>query len=68
MNKKQSRTALELYKKFLIRMDRVAEFLRVAEARALLLHLLRALRAARELLPLRVARRRSAWIAARFQT
>ncbi|XP_065332439.1 phosphatidylinositol-binding clathrin assembly protein LAP isoform X7 [Cloeon dipterum] len=31
MNKKQCRDALDLYKKFLIRMDRVAEFLKVAE-------------------------------------
>lgn len=31
MNKKQARDALDLYKKFLIRMDRVAEFLKVAE-------------------------------------
>ncbi|XP_053201437.1 phosphatidylinositol-binding clathrin assembly protein LAP-like isoform X1 [Panonychus citri] len=31
MNKKQCRDALEIYKKFLIRMDRVAEFLKVAE-------------------------------------
>ena len=31
MNKKQCREALEIYKKFLIRMDRVAEFLKVAE-------------------------------------
>nr|CAD7412034.1 unnamed protein product [Timema poppensis] len=33
MNKKQCRDALDLYKKFLIRMDRVAEFLKVAEER-----------------------------------
>jgi len=32
MNKKSARDALDLYKKFLIRMDRVAEFLKVAEA------------------------------------
>ncbi|XP_042234527.1 phosphatidylinositol-binding clathrin assembly protein LAP-like isoform X4 [Homarus americanus] len=32
MNKKQARDALDCYKKFLIRMDRVAEFLKVAEA------------------------------------
>lgn len=32
MNKKQCRDALDLYKKFLIRMDRVGEFLKVAEA------------------------------------
>jgi hypothetical protein len=31
MNKKQARDALDLYKKFLIRMDRVADFLKVAE-------------------------------------
>lgn len=31
MNKKNCRDALDLYKKFLIRMDRVAEFLKVAE-------------------------------------
>ena len=31
MQKKQTRDALDLYKKFLIRMDRVAEFLKVAE-------------------------------------
>ncbi|KAF2903215.1 hypothetical protein ILUMI_02972 [Ignelater luminosus] len=31
MNKKQCREGLDIYKKFLIRMDRVAEFLRVAE-------------------------------------
>ncbi|XP_042864901.1 phosphatidylinositol-binding clathrin assembly protein LAP-like isoform X7 [Penaeus japonicus] len=32
MNKKQARDALDCYKKFLIRMDRVSEFLKVAEA------------------------------------
>jgi len=32
MQKKQARDALDLYKKFLIRMDRVAEFLKVAES------------------------------------
>lgn len=32
MNKKQCRDALDCYKKFLIRMDRVSEFLKVAEA------------------------------------
>nr|CAD7586165.1 unnamed protein product [Timema genevievae] len=37
MNKKQCRDALDLYKKFLIRMDRVAEFLKVAEAPSSLL-------------------------------
>lgn len=31
MNKKQCREALDIYRKFLIRMDRVAEFLKVAE-------------------------------------
>ncbi|XP_050315670.1 phosphatidylinositol-binding clathrin assembly protein LAP-like [Anthonomus grandis grandis] len=31
LNKKQCREALDLYKKFLIRMDRVGEFLKVAE-------------------------------------
>ncbi|KAJ2954608.1 hypothetical protein O0L34_g2904 [Tuta absoluta] len=31
MNKKNARDALDLYKKFLIRMDRVGEFLKVAE-------------------------------------
>lgn len=31
MNKKQCRDALDLYKKFLTRMDRVGEFLKVAE-------------------------------------
>ncbi|KAG5899492.1 hypothetical protein JTB14_015202 [Gonioctena quinquepunctata] len=31
MNKKQCRDALDIYKKFLIRMDKVAEFLKVAE-------------------------------------
>ncbi|KAJ8925125.1 hypothetical protein NQ315_001307 [Exocentrus adspersus] len=31
MNKKQCKEALDIYKKFLIRMDRVAEFLKVAE-------------------------------------
>ena len=33
MNKKQAREALDIYKKFLLRMDRVAEFLKVAEVR-----------------------------------
>lgn len=33
MNKKQCRDALDLYKKFLTRMDRVGEFLKVAEVR-----------------------------------
>lgn len=31
MNKKQARDALDLYKRFLVRMDRVGEFLKVAE-------------------------------------
>lgn len=31
MNKKNAREALDIYKKFLIRMDRVADFLKVAE-------------------------------------
>lgn len=31
MNKKQCRDALDMYKKFLTRMDRVGEFLKVAE-------------------------------------
>lgn len=31
LNKKQTRDALDIYKKFLIRMDRVADFLKVAE-------------------------------------
>merc|ERR1712235_234472 len=31
MNKKNARDALDVYKKFLIRMDRVADFLKVAE-------------------------------------
>lgn len=31
MNKKQCKDALDLYKKFLVRMDKVAEFLKVAE-------------------------------------
>lgn len=31
MNKKQCREALDIYKKFLTRMDKVAEFLKVAE-------------------------------------
>lgn len=31
MNKKQAKDALDLYKKFLVRMDRVGEFLKVAE-------------------------------------
>lgn len=33
MNKKNARDALDLYKKFLIRMDRVADFLKVAEVK-----------------------------------
>lgn len=31
MNKKHARDALDIYKKFLLRMDRVGEFLKVAE-------------------------------------
>ena len=31
LQKKQCREALECYKKFLVRMDRVAEFLKIAE-------------------------------------
>lgn len=34
MNKKQCRDALDLYKRFLVRMDRVGEFLKVAEVSA----------------------------------
>ena len=34
MNKKNARDALDIYKKFLIRMDRVADFLKVAEVRS----------------------------------
>lgn len=37
MNKKQAREALDLYKRFLVRMDRVGEFLKVAEVSYLLL-------------------------------
>lgn len=33
MNKKQCKEALDIYKKFLIRMDKVGEFLKVAEVR-----------------------------------
>lgn len=33
MKKPQAKEALELYKKFLVRMDKVAEFLKVAEVR-----------------------------------
>lgn len=33
MNKKQCKEALDIYKKFLIRMDKVAEFLKVAEVK-----------------------------------
>lgn len=36
MNKKHARDALDLYKKFLVRMDRVGEFLKVAEVRVIL--------------------------------
>lgn len=31
MNKKQCKEALDIYKKFLVRMDKVSEFLKVAE-------------------------------------
>lgn len=31
MNKKQCKDALDLYKRFLVRMDKVGEFLKVAE-------------------------------------
>ena len=31
MNKKQCREALDIYKRFLVRMERVSEFLKVAE-------------------------------------
>ena len=41
MNKKHAREALDSYKKFLIRMDRVAEFLKVAEVSNSYSHLLR---------------------------
>ena len=37
MNKKLARDALDIYKKFLIRMDRVADFLKVAEVRFFLI-------------------------------
>ena len=37
MNKKLARDALDIYKKFLIRMDRVADFLKVAEVCFILL-------------------------------
>lgn len=33
MNKKQCKDGLDIYKKFLVRMDRVREFLKVAEVR-----------------------------------
>ena len=33
MNKKHCKEALDIYKKFLVRMDKVAEFLKVAEVR-----------------------------------
>ena len=38
MNKKLARDALDIYKKFLIRMDRVADFLKVAEVCFILLN------------------------------
>ncbi len=41
MNKKNARDALDLYKKFLIRMDRVADFLKVAEVRHIFLNYLK---------------------------
>ncbi|KAJ8315445.1 hypothetical protein KUTeg_007595 [Tegillarca granosa] len=37
MNKKQCKDALEIYKRFLVRMDKVSEFLKVAEAPSSLL-------------------------------
>lgn len=37
MNKKQCKDALDLYKKFLVRMDRVGEFLKVAEVRSIII-------------------------------
>lgn len=37
MNKKNARDALDIYKKFLIRMDRVADFLKVAEVSPILI-------------------------------
>lgn len=33
MNKKQCKDALEIYKRFLVRMDKVSEFLKTAEVR-----------------------------------
>lgn len=38
MNKKQCKDALDLYKRFLVRMDKVGEFLKVAEVRNIILH------------------------------
>lgn len=38
MNKKQCREALDIYKKFLVRMDKVSEFLKVAEVSSVHLH------------------------------
>ena len=35
MNKKQCRDAVDLYKRFLVRMEKVSEFLRVAEVSVL---------------------------------
>ena len=35
MNKKQCKDALEIYKRFLVRMDKVSEFLKTAEVRTL---------------------------------
>lgn len=43
MNKKQCKDALDLYKRFLVRMDKVGEFLKVAEVIAKQLNSLRLL-------------------------
>ena len=43
MNKKQARDALDLYKKFLVRMDRVGEFLKVAEVKDSLFFIIKSL-------------------------
>ena len=37
MNKKDCKCALDIYKKFLIRMERIGEFLKVAEGKVKLL-------------------------------
>ena len=37
MNKKNCKDALDIYKKFLVRMDKVAEFLKTAEVRHLVI-------------------------------